>query len=62
MITGTTPQPPPRPSVRELIAELAGTEDALRECRRSGAVDRQVVVARRQATIVRELRRRRRRR
>ncbi len=60
MTTVTAPQPQPRSSVRELIAELARTEDALRECRRIGATARQVAVAREQATIVRELRRRRR--
>ncbi|GGL38896.1 hypothetical protein H9L10_12995 [Phycicoccus endophyticus] len=54
----TTPVPVSTPTVRELIAELASTEDTLRECRRGGSVQRQVTVARRQAVIVRELRRR----
>ena len=59
MTTAPGPHGPhPTPSVRELIAELASTEDALRECRRTGSLDRQVSVARRQASIVRELRRR----
>jgi hypothetical protein len=49
----------PQTPIRQLIAELAEAEDALRECRASGAADRRDAVIRRQATLVRELRRRR---
>jgi hypothetical protein len=55
----TTPQQAPAPSVRDLIAQLAASEDDLRECRRIGATERRDVVIRNQAHIVRELRRRR---
>ena len=49
---------PTRPSVRDLIAELAATEDVLREHRRtSGTSD--LAVRHRQREIVGELRRRR---
>jgi hypothetical protein len=49
---------PTRPSVRDLIAELAATEDVLREHRRtSGSSD--LAVRHRQREIVGELRRRR---
>lgn len=55
----TTARPAARPSVRQLIAELAATEDDLREVRSSGLTERSLATARRQACIVRELRRRR---
>ena len=49
---------PTRPSVRDLIAELAATEDVLREHRRTaGGPD--LAVRHRQREIVGELRRRR---
>ncbi len=51
-------QPPAVPSVRQLIAELAATEDDLRALRPSGATARRTEVVRRQAHLVRELRRR----
>lgn len=57
----TTPMPTTStgPSVRELIAELARTEDALRDGPAAGSSLERGRVARRQAGIVRELRRRR---
>lgn len=58
MTTTTEDRPPHGRSVRELIAELAGTEDVLREVRHDGSPAQRTLVVRRQATIVRELRRR----
>lgn len=58
MTATTEDRPPHGRSVRELIADLAGTEDDLREARREDSLDRRRLVARRQAGIVRELRRR----
>lgn len=49
-----------RPSVRDLIAELAATEDVLREHRRTTASGSDLEVRHRQREIVTELRRRRR--
>ena len=49
-----------RPSVRDLIAELAATEDVLREHRRTTASSSDLEVRHRQREIVTELRRRRR--
>ena len=61
MTTTALPAPgsasPAPPSVRQLIAELAATEDDLRALRGSAATDRRLTLARRQAHIVRELRR-----
>jgi hypothetical protein len=45
-----------RPSIRDLIAELADTEDVLRGCRATGPRERSA--RRRQGEIVTELRRR----
>ncbi|MGG5259849.1 hypothetical protein [Phycicoccus avicenniae] len=59
MTTAPTLPTPSGRSVRELIAELAGTEDALREGLAAGSAVERGRVARRQAGIVRELRRRR---
>lgn len=58
MTTATTSEPRDGRSVRELIAELAGTEDALRDGLAAGSPVERGRVARRQAGIVRELRRR----
>ena len=52
------PTSPGLPTVRQLIVELAATEDALPSLRGSAATDRRLALARRQARIVRELRRR----
>ena len=55
----TTPVPTrPTPSVRELIGELARTEDALRGSRARGMTAQDLRTVRRQAAVVRELRRR----
>ncbi len=56
--THLTPQPVTLPTVRQLITELAATEDDLRAMRVAGSTDRRLAVARRQARILRELRRR----
>lgn len=48
------------PTVRELLAELARTEDVLRGARCRGLTEADLTVARHQAAVVRELRRRRR--
>ncbi|MBM6399266.1 hypothetical protein [Phycicoccus sonneratiae] len=58
MATSTQDRSPHGRSVRELIEELAGTEDALRQARADDTLDHRSLVVRRQATIVRELRRR----
>jgi hypothetical protein len=58
MTTATEDRPPHGRSVRELIAELAGTEDDLREARADASLAHRSLVVRRQARIVRELRRR----
>ncbi len=55
----TTARSRGRRSVRELIAELAATEDDLREARACGPTELSIAAARRQVGIVRELRRRR---
>ena len=55
----TTASPGSTPSVRELIAELASTEDALRGRHGRGLSDGDLRLVRRQAAVVRELRRRR---
>ena len=47
---------PQHPSIRDLIAELADTEDVLRGCRAAGPRERSA--RRRQGEIVTELRRR----
>ncbi len=49
--TTQAPGPSSRP-VRELIAELAGTEDALRGCRSRGATAPQRAARRRQREIL----------
>ena len=51
----TTEQPTP---IRDLIAELAGTEDELRGCRGTAPSARHRAAALRQGQIVMELRRR----
>ena len=56
--THLTPPTLMLPTVRQLITELAATEDDLRALRTSGTTDRRLAVTRRQARIVRELRRR----
>lgn len=61
-MTTTAPLPTTAPttsSVRDLIAELASTEDALRGRAHDGLSERDLRVVRRQAAVVRELRRRR---
>ena len=55
----TTASPESTPSVRELIAELASTEDALRGSHHRGLSAGDLRLVRRQAAVVRELRRRR---
>lgn len=59
MTTTASPREHPAPTVRELIAELARTEDALRQTRALGVSERDLRLVRRQAAVVRELRRRR---
>jgi hypothetical protein len=56
--THLSPQPTVLPTVRQLIGELAATEDDLRAMRATGSTDRRLALARRQARILRELRRR----
>lgn len=58
MTATTEDRPPHGRSVRELIADLAHTEDDLREVRPEGSLAQRSIVVRRQARIVRELRRR----
>ncbi len=58
-MTTTAPASSSTPSVRDLIAELASTEDALRGSHRRGLSDGDLRLVRRQAAVVRELRRRR---
>jgi hypothetical protein len=57
-LTRPAPTSPALPTVRQLLVELAATEDALRALRGSAAADRRLVLVRRQARIIRELRRR----
>lgn len=60
MSTTTSPVRPADtvPTVRELIAELARTEDALRGSHHRGLTPTDLRTVRRQAAVVRELRRR----
>ncbi|MBM6405274.1 hypothetical protein JQN72_13590 [Phycicoccus sp. CSK15P-2] len=57
MTTSVAPETDP-PTVRELIAELARTEDALRGTHTRELTASDLSAVRRQAAVVRELRRR----